>query len=664
MTSAVDEGVARDLLVPRPLDLPSDVPLAPDADLSVLDEAKIFAAPADPADLPRWREVLGAWRSDARRRTGYDGSAYERAPAWAATCFVPCLVWLWDERLYDRSTDTFTVEKFLEQAREMYGGVDAVVLWHAYPVIGIDERNQWDWHRDVHGLPDVVERFHRCGVQVFADYNPWDVGTRRAPRSDPDELAALVAETGFDGVFLDTLKHGAPEIVAALARTGRSIALEGESRVPLAAIGEHALSWAQWFGDTEAPGVMRAHWYERRHMLHHVRRWNRDHSAELQSAWVNGCGVLVWDDVFGVWVGWNARDRSTLRAMRNAQHAFADVFREGEWTPLCELHPSAVAARVHAHRYRLGTTTLWALVNRSERAYQGPVLSGTAGDWYDVTGGSLTRHGDATIEVCVPARSIAGIVHVTDGDATVARRLSDTAVRVTGDTTFPTREVVAVMSPAPPSMSVAPPDTVLLPSGTRRIRVVSRRRETGHGDEAPWVEAWKPAPPDLHAVVSRDHDAEIGSVAVDRLEVSQAQYARFLTATGYEPRVAHRHVPGLRADSDAPVTHVDLDDARAYAAWAGGRLPNPDEWQLAQQAGANRRRPLVWNWTDSERTDGITRYCLLKGGSDYAAEGSFWYVDGGPQAPEWELKFVLPGGGLQRSSRIGFRCAYDVKGGT
>ena len=60
--------------------------------------------------------------------------------------------------------------------------------------------------------------------------------------------------------------------------------LEGESRVSLARIDDHQLSWAQWFADSAAPGVLRARWFERRHMLHHTRRWNRDHSDELQSA--------------------------------------------------------------------------------------------------------------------------------------------------------------------------------------------------------------------------------------------------------------------------------------------------------------------------------------------------------------------------------------------
>ena len=684
--SGADEQVAgRDLLVPRPIDLPTAVPLDAGADLSAIDEAKIFGAPRDRGDRERWRDVLRSWRAEARTRLGYAGRAYDTGPSWAARCFTPCLVWLWDERLYDRTRGEFTVDAFLDRGVREFGGFDAVVLWHAYPVIGIDERNQWDYYRDVSNLAEVVDRFHRRGVEVFVNYNPWDVGTRRAAGSDPAELAALVSDYGFDGVFLDTLKHGDPEIIDALAATTRPIALEGESRVPLAGIGEHALSWAQWFADTEAPGVLRAHWFERRHMMHHTRRWNRDHSVELQSAWVNGCGVLVWDDVFGVWVGWNRRDRATLRAMRPVQQAFADVLRDGTWTPLCALHPSAESHHVYAHRYDLDGTELWTIVNRSDVDYVGPLLADAgAGEWFDVTGDSLVVGTDGAVHGRVPARSISGIVatvggaRLPNGDfvVAVAQRLA-TAAAATGardrDAEFPARASVSIIGDPSPRHREAPAETVVLSAGRHWLPVRSRRRETGQADEAPWVEAWKPLPPDLHAIVERTDSVVIGRVAVDRLEVSEAQYARFCAETGYRPRVPDRHGPfrngiirngiirnARDASPEAAVTYVDLDDARAYARWRGARLPTPAEWQLAQTVGADRRKPLVWNLTDSERTDGITRYVLLKGGSDYAAAGSSWYVDGGPQPPEWELKFVLPGGGLQRSSRIGFRCAYDL----
>jgi hypothetical protein len=314
--------------------------------------------------------------------------------------------------------------------------------------------------------------------------------------------------------------------------------------------------------------------------------------------------------------------------------------------------------------------------------YCGPLLPAETGarDWFDVTGDSLAVAADGAVEARVAARSITGIVATVDGArlpsgdsaAAVAGRLAGAAT-ATGasdpgavfpkDAAFPARESVTIACDAPPPHRHAPIDSVVLPGGRHWIPVRSRRRETGQADEAPWIDAWKPLPPDLHAIVERTDSVVIGRVAVERLEVSEAQYARFCAETGYRPLVPDRHVPFLHArtaSEGAAVTYVDLDDARAYARWRGARLPTPAEWQLAQTVGADRRTPLVWNLTESERTDGIARYVLLKGGSDYAAAGSSWYVDGGPQPPEWELKFVLPGGGLQRSSRIGFRCAYDL----
>ena len=39
----------------------------------------------------------------------------------------------------------------------------------------------------------------------------------------------------------------------------------------------------------------------------------------------------------------------------------------------------------------------------------------------------------------------------------------------------------------------------------------------------------------------------------------------------------------------------------------------------------------VWEWTESVRDDGHTRFAIIRGGSYFKAAGSGWYVRGGPQ---------------------------------
>ena len=676
----VDEANTNEFnpLVPRGIDLPTlltDAGIA-DADGDVV---KIFAAPDDPSEWPAWRERLSTWREDARTRLAYSGAAYEDENSrWTQRSLSVALVWLWDERLYDHARGTFTVDEFLAESAE-YGGLDGIVLWHAYPVIGIDDRNQFDFYRDGAGVAALVAEFQQHGLKVFINYNPWDTGTRRSPEDDPAELALLVSELRVDGVFLDTMKEGGADLINALQAADPPQVLEGESRIQLSRIEDHHLSWAQWFADSEAPGVLRARWYERRHMMHHTRRWNRDHSAELQSSFMNGTGMLIWDTVFGVGVDWNERDKASLRRMLRIQRAFHDVLVDGDWDPLVDASPRALAAGVYVSRFRTETTTLWVIINRGSSDYDDAVLSGIEADiagevrLIDLGSGAVLANESAT--VVVPARGLTAIVSITGADPVWLRALidaerMDVAAHPSISPDFPPRTAVRVPVPRTKAVRVAPAHTVMVDAGEASLCVRYRRRETGFYQGAPYVDEWKPLPPRLHDDREEQISVVVGNLAVSVAEVTESEFSAFVVATGYRPDVANRFLGSHRAmqersaRDDMPATMVNLADARAYAAWLGARLPTEFEWQIAAADPAFARlHPLVWNWTESEHSDGVTRFAMLKGGSSYLPEGSDWYFDGGPREPEFTAKFLLPGRGLERSERIGFRVCWELNDG-
>jgi hypothetical protein len=257
----------------------------------------------------------------------------------------------------------------------------------------------------------------------------------------------------------------------------------------------------------------------------------------------------------------------------------------------------------------------------------------------------------------VPARGIAAIVAVAPSaderlrEAAEAAMHAHRAIAPSGDATFPAREAVRVRPPR--STGTAPGDALRLEPGERRLVLHHRRRETGVYGEAPYVEEWKPLPPRLHDARQLAVTVAVDAVAVAAREVTAAEYAAFCAASG-RPRP-------MSAPDDAPAVDVSLADARAYAAWCGARLPTEFEWQLAAGApGFVRLEPAVWNWTESEHRDGVTRFVQLTGGSRHVSTGSDWYFDGGLREPGFIAKYLLQGFGLDASPSIGFRLAWDL----
>ncbi len=92
------------------------------------------------------------------------------------------------------------------------------------------------------------------------------------------------------------------------------------------------------------------------------------------------------------------------------------------------------------------------------------------------------------------------------------------------------------------------------------------------------------------------HEVTLSAYDLDRTEVPVRHYMRCVAAGACSP-------PGFPAGDarydqpDFPVTHVRWDDARAYCAWAGGRLPTEAEWEHAARGRAGSLYPWgdLWN---------------------------------------------------------------------
>jgi len=79
---------------------------------------------------------------------------------------------------------------------------------------------------------------------------------------------------------------------------------------------------------------------------------------------------------------------------------------------------------------------------------------------------------------------------------------------------------------------------------------------------------------------------------IDKFPVTNAQYTKFVAATGHQPSLSWR---GKRCPENLlnhPVTGVRHNDALAYAEWVGKRLPTEEEWEKA----ARGPEGLIYPW--------------------------------------------------------------------
>jgi formylglycine-generating enzyme required for sulfatase activity len=672
--------------------------------------------PCSQTEHESWLADITHWRNERRIRVGYDGSRYDLpALRWTQSSFIQPQMMVQDRYFYDPLAGKYTVDRYLDDLEKRYGGIDAVLIWPTYPNMGIDNRNQHDMIRSmpggVPGVKQMVSDFHRRGVRVLFPMMMWDQGTRDSGTPWPDAIASLMAEIGADGINGDT-QDGVPLAFSLAAdKIGHPLAFEPEGSPADEALAWNVMTWGQYeFPFT--PLVDKFKWLETRHMVNISHRWNRDKTDDLQFAFFNGVGWESWENIWGIWNGITPRDAEATRRVSTLERGIAPFLISKGWEPMSPM----LRYGVFASRWPLGDEAVWTIVNRNEYDVEGDQIEVAAKGtlrYFDLYHGvELKPHpglgGKGLLAFAIEAKGYGAILATNTAPdqnllavmATMKELSATPLASYSHEWKVLPQEIVPITATKP--MSSPPMGMVQIPEADFLFKVSGIEIE-GFNDIGVDVQyPWEASPRRFH-----EHAMHVTSFYIDKYPVTNAEFKRFMDSTHYHPiddlNFLHDWQDGSYPAGweKKPVTWVSQEDARAYASWAGKRLPHEWEWQYAAQGKDGRLYPWgnawddsavpepdqsrnmrgpdpvdahpkgasplgvmdmvgnVWQWTE-EFMDEHTRGGILRGGSYYQPQGSVWYF---PQAYKSNEhgKLLLVSPSMDRSGAVGFRCVVDSR---
>ncbi len=706
----------------------------------------------------------------------FDNSLFEREDLqWVRHTYVSHLIQNWDNFYYDYTDGKFHLEDFVKRGQTLYGGDDFIGIWPTWPTLGLDQRNQWDLFRDLPGgMPQIKRLAQMCNQhhsRLFICYNPWDESTRS--ESHTVGMAGIIEATGADGVVLDTKGESSKELQQAADSVRAGVVMYSEGMaVPRDMQGivsgrvhnalhycpmlnlnkfikpefaifrvaelfkepirrEYSVAFFNGYG-TEmnifAPG--KPEWAEEQYRyLGRTSRILRENTTSFVSSQYIPLLPTTRDNI---WVNqWNTANKTI--------YTIYSLIPEGYKGHLFEVHPQKDRHFVD----------LWHHWERLPENREGKWFIEVETDAFNQSWLGTNNEGAvgclAALPVLLKITRQSDQLHVEAPEGDEIRIWAGTPdyekqplILPAGPNTirlmehfgrFEGRFVIQLfgkgillderieeIKPGTPrlcSQSQKTPPAAPAPSGMVKIPAGKFTFKATNGDE------FIPYPKD-----NQGKEFEMPDFYMDKHPVTNKQFKTFLEATDYQPRDTAnflKHWSGGKipaGQENYPVVYLSYEDAQAYAAWCGKRLPTEVEWQYAAQTPAGNEWPwiqkkpvkrvlqeitgtltvsniegidpkhcnlgdgkpypvgkypkganpfgledltgCVWQLTNDLYANGSYRYIILKGGSYFKPSSSWWYVQGGPRELHYRQYLLRISEGFERNATVGFRCVKDA----